>query len=557
MNTSPTTLPQPLIQQTAATLSNPSTPTQHLGANLTSLTPSSLQTTSALSIPIDQLQHIIDSILQHHSSTKLKDDNPLNKLVPWIKRFQSLRTNAVWQSATYIVDDTKKFDLLTEFTKISEAVIREQAEHRWTEANQAKSLSQAHPDLYYSRILGKVIINSVTDDFYNVLQNYAGIELSNDGPLLLWLILSHFHTSTITYTERLRHAIRTRSLANDHQHDVEAYLLWLRLQLDVLTTNLPGTDSSNKDLIEPIFQQLLTTTSKRLRRSVEDWHLAHHDAAREFTALSLVQQAERTCKALRCTGQLYSDPDPELAILHAQLAKQANLTNQAFNVITNTLKQHTTTNNKKPPGKHTGGQQRTPKPEWFYKPPTNPHNIHKHDGRDWYWCPKCGKDQQGKWVCTHKPDEYQDTFTRKHRGDQENGPNKHHHTPTTHPTTPAISQHANLGQLSVAHAQLTATLAQAHGMQLPTLSDAAPAIGDTTEDLLDFDNWKKYNILSTFILFPIMNKFFIIKHINLNHHHSCPIEHKFTSLSLHFIQQHYQFVNSRLHFYQFLFGSRY
>jgi len=34
---------------------------------------------------------------------------------------------------------------------------------------------------------------SLVDEFYTTLQNYAGIELSDDGPLLLWLTLTHFH----------------------------------------------------------------------------------------------------------------------------------------------------------------------------------------------------------------------------------------------------------------------------------------------------------------------------------------------------------------------------
>jgi hypothetical protein len=59
--------------------------------------------------------------------TTLKFDGDQEKLVPWVKRFRSLRTNAVWQSATYVVDNTSTYDLLTEFTKVTEATIRDQA----------------------------------------------------------------------------------------------------------------------------------------------------------------------------------------------------------------------------------------------------------------------------------------------------------------------------------------------------------------------------------------------------------------------------------------------
>ncbi|MFN9938936.1 MAG: hypothetical protein ACK56I_05630, partial [bacterium] len=59
------------------------------------------------------------------------------------------------------------------------------------------------------------------------LQNYAGNDLASGRPLLLWLILTHFHASTITYQEKLKHQIRTRKLSSEHGDDGESYLLWL------------------------------------------------------------------------------------------------------------------------------------------------------------------------------------------------------------------------------------------------------------------------------------------------------------------------------------------
>lgn len=245
--------------------------------------------------------------------------------------------------------------------------------------------------------------------------------------------------------------------------------------------------------------QLLTTSSKCLRRSVEDWHLAYHNADRTFTAISLVTLAERTCKALRCTGQLHTDPDPDIAVLHVKLTKQADITSQAFNVITDTLQQQGQGQHKKPPGKPQGNHNRPQKPDLYYKAPSNPTTSHKHDGRDWYWCPKCGRDQQGKWVCTHLPADHKDTFTRKRRGEQQHNP-----APKT-PRTPTSSANnanttftqANLAQLTQAHAELTALLAAA--TQLPSFAVPPPPVpaiqppptlpATTPADLLDMDNW--------------------------------------------------------------------
>jgi hypothetical protein len=127
----------------------------------------------------------------------------------------------------------KRYDILSDFTKIKEETVKQQATSRWT-PEELKSLHPEHPELFYACILGKVVISSITDEFYTTLQNYAGDELASDDPLLLWLILTHFHTSTVTYHEGLKQQIRTRDLASDHQHDIESYLIRLRHQVDVL-----------------------------------------------------------------------------------------------------------------------------------------------------------------------------------------------------------------------------------------------------------------------------------------------------------------------------------
>jgi hypothetical protein len=66
--------------------------------------------------------------------------------------------------------------------------------------------------LFYARILGKVVISSITDDFNTTLQNYAGKEMASDAPFLIWLISIHFHASTVTYQEMIKHEIRNRSI---------------------------------------------------------------------------------------------------------------------------------------------------------------------------------------------------------------------------------------------------------------------------------------------------------------------------------------------------------
>jgi hypothetical protein len=142
---------------------------------------------------------------------------------------------------------------LTDFTKIKEVVIKAQAKDQCSSNNHDKSLKPEYTQYFYPRILGKVIVDSVTEDFYTILQNYAGDELAGDGPFLLWLLLTHFHTSTITYQHQVKQHIRSRSLAQDHGEDVESYLLWLRHQLDILQATTTGGIEAHPDLLDPIF----------------------------------------------------------------------------------------------------------------------------------------------------------------------------------------------------------------------------------------------------------------------------------------------------------------
>jgi hypothetical protein len=342
----------------------------------------------------DHLLQVVRS--EHYISQGLvsKFDGKHETLAPWIKKFRTLRSNALWKEATYIKVGDKRYDILSDFTKIKEDTIKLQATSRWTPEEQLKSLHPEHSDLFYARILGKVVISSITDEFYTTLQNYAGDELASDGPLLLWLILTHFHTSTVTYHDSLKQQIRTRDLASDHQHDIESYLIWLRHQIDVLRSTSVSPHDTHADLLDPIFQQLLATKSSRFKRIVEDWHLEYHTEERNFTPTTLVDLADKKCKALRHSTQLYSPQDTELLALATTPAPTSGTTH---------------------PTKSSKATHRLPRPAWYTTPPTNPLQTHQFDNRTWHLWLKCGNG--GKWVCTHSAAQHSDTYVKKRRGE--------------------------------------------------------------------------------------------------------------------------------------------
>jgi hypothetical protein len=407
-----------------------------------------------------------------------KFDGTHENLAPWIKKFKALRGNALWREATYLQYEGQTYDILTEFTKIKESYIKPQARQRCTQENQAKSLKPEHTTLFYARILGKVVISSVTDEFYTILQNYAGDNLAGDGPFLLWLILTHFHTSTITYQEQLKTQVRSRSLAADHQDDVENYLLWLRHHLDVLATISSSGISGHSDLIDPIFQQLLTTKSTRLRRLVEDWHLSYHSEEKEFTPKSLVEDADKKCKALRQSNQLYTNTDADIMALLSAHRQPTSAT-----LPTPGKQSHI----KQVPSDIKGqGQHRSPRPQWFNMPPNDPNQTRQYENRVWHWCPKCG--ERGKWVCTHSAATHTDNFVKKRKGDPAQGTRRPSPSP---PPTAHVATSVDYNEIAKIVATQFATQLQAHlAAPFPLASAPTPsAPDDTGESPMGAEEW--------------------------------------------------------------------
>jgi hypothetical protein len=446
--------------------------------------PPSTEPSINTTLTTEQFQHLLlnitESIKTTHSSSAPKDENPFaiaraefyisqgltfqfdgspGKLAPWIRKFKALRSNALWREATYFKHDNKTYDILTDFTKIKEAMIKPLAQQRASSDNQSKSLKPENAEFFYARILGKVVISSITDEFYTKLQNYAGDEFAGDGPYLLWLILTHFHMSTITYQAQVKQQIRTRSLTNDHDEDVEAYLLWIRQHLDLLLTTSGTVPSAHVDLMEPIFDQLLTTKSTRLRRLVEDKHLAYYGEVESFTPVTLVEGLEKQCRALRQSNQLYTSTDADIIALMS--AHKATL---AATPITRTL-----TGTGPHAGHATRSTTKAVKPHWFDKPPKDPTQTHQFENRTWNWCPACGP--SGKWVCTHTATTHSDNYMKKRKGTQ---PHRERRPSPSPPPTAHNATTFDSAELARLVAAQLSTQLQAHMASAPPTSFLPP-----------------------------------------------------------------------------------
>jgi hypothetical protein len=132
--------------------------------------------------------------------------------------------------------------------------------------------------------------------------------------------------------------------------------------------------------------------------------------------MTLLNSADKKCKALRQSNQLYTTADSEVMTLIATLKNQPQLATWVFQVLnttTHALKDRAQSGNA--PNGSSQGYHKSQKPAWFNKPPTQLNQTYKHDNRIWHWCPKCGV--QGKWVCMHTAASHEVNFIKKRKGE--------------------------------------------------------------------------------------------------------------------------------------------
>jgi hypothetical protein len=209
------------------------------------------------------------------------------------------------------------------------------------------------------------------------------------------------------------------------------------------TTNQSDNDD-HRDLLDPIFTQLLMTKSARLRRIIEDWHLNYHSEDKSITPITLVDAAGKKCKALRRINQLHIPAETEIMTLEATIKQRPDLATSVYQALLKTISKDNTNTGVKFKSQQ-GTKGKTRKPDWYHNPPSHHGQTHTHDNRVWHWCPKCG--DNGKWVCTHMASQHQDSFTRKRKSDATQGTCKSSPPPTAAAYPAAPVNHSNMAKL--------------------------------------------------------------------------------------------------------------
>jgi hypothetical protein len=156
-------------------------------------------------------------------------DGSKDKLIPFLTKLDLRRQHEGWSPATYVTVAHKKYDLTTHFALLTETDMKTATLGRWTSSNIDQDKHTVGHATYNSRLLGMVIMNSITDDFMTTLVHKVPMELRNDGTFLLWAVSHNIHHNNIAFHEHIRNKIRTSTLAQ-HNNDVNTYIIGLRVE---------------------------------------------------------------------------------------------------------------------------------------------------------------------------------------------------------------------------------------------------------------------------------------------------------------------------------------
>jgi hypothetical protein len=170
----------------------------------------------------------------------------------------------------------KKYDFIHHFSQIPESDVLCEAKFRWEASTVTKDKhTMSHPT-FNARILGKLLLNSLMDDFSITIVNRIPTALRNDGPLFLWTICNHIHHNNVAFVKSIKHKIRTATLAN-FSNDPCAYILHIKDNLCLITMN-DGKSSDHNDLIIHIFNQLTLAPISSFANRAQKFYVEYLEA---------------------------------------------------------------------------------------------------------------------------------------------------------------------------------------------------------------------------------------------------------------------------------------
>jgi hypothetical protein len=305
----------------------------------------------------------------------IKYDGSPERLIPTLNAIHIRRQNEVWFTATFMIQDGSKLDMVRNFSQLRQETVLNQAKHLWNIPNASTERHVRGSELYNSRLLAVFLMNSLTTDFATILHSRIDQDYSNDGPLLLFTMCNHIHRNHLAFVESIKNKIRLAMLA-EFKNDVQVFLRFLQDNLRLITS--AGADKmDHNDLVPHILLQLRTTTIPVFQQSVLTWQREYMENKLKLTPSSLVTMADEECQVLKHANQWVETIDPSIVAMQARLHSNKEGSATIFKSLalnfTELVKKQSDINREIRQHWHEGtrsnGFNPNNNPDWIYTPP--------------------------------------------------------------------------------------------------------------------------------------------------------------------------------------------
>jgi hypothetical protein len=185
-------------------------------------------------------------------------DGSSEQLIPFLNRLDIRRQDKGWYPITFLTIHGIKYDLIRHFAKIDESIMLQEAELRWSSPHVSVDKHTIDHSTFNARVLARLLLGSVTDEFCIIIISRISQEYRNDGPLILWIICNNIHRNNIAFVESIKRRVRESTLSQ-FGDDVPKYILYIKDNLRLITTS--DTDATlHNDLLVYLFTTTLQST---------------------------------------------------------------------------------------------------------------------------------------------------------------------------------------------------------------------------------------------------------------------------------------------------------
>lgn len=126
---------------------------------------------------------------------------------------------------TFVFQDGIHLNLTRHFIQVLEMMVMADAKAHWL----AETVNTGHHTIghptYNAQLLGKVLLNSVTDTVSMALINRIPQDYRNDSPLILWTMRYSIHRNHVAFVETVKKKICKLRLGDCHDNIAQYIIL--------------------------------------------------------------------------------------------------------------------------------------------------------------------------------------------------------------------------------------------------------------------------------------------------------------------------------------------